>query len=150
MKPKHRRLIFILGCLVVMAAGTAAILTAFRESMVYFYTPTQLAEKRLAPGFDATRPIRIGGLVKQGSVANLKPTGLAFTITDLTGEVPVTYRGLVPNLFREGQGVVAQGLLGADGSFTAATILAKHDENYMPKNVVDALKASGQWREGEQ
>ncbi len=147
MKPKHARLRFLLISLVVMAAAATAILYAFRDQMIFFYTPTQLAAKRTEPGFETTHTLRIGGLVKKGSIKNLKPTGIRFTITDLTDDIAVTYTGLIPSLFREGQGVVAQGTLNPDGSMTAQTILAKHDETYMPPDVVNALKASGRWQE---
>ncbi|MES2985018.1 MAG: cytochrome c maturation protein CcmE [Pseudomonadota bacterium] len=147
MKPKHKRLLFVLGSLAVMGLAATAILISFRDNMVFFYTPTQLNEKRHEARFDATRALRIGGLVKHGSIVNT-PGGIRFTITDLTTDIPASYRGLVPSLFRDGQGVVAQGVLAADGSITAATILAKHDETYMPRDVVDALKASGKWQGG--
>lgn len=147
MKPKHARLLFILGSLVVMGIAAAAILYSFRDNMVFFYTPTQLAEKRHTPGFDATHELRIGGLVKAGSIHNLKDGGIRFTVTDLKAELDVNYHGLVPSLFRDGQGVVAQGTLNVDDTMDAANILAKHDEKYMPRDVVEALKASGEWKE---
>ncbi len=147
MKPKHRRLIFIVASLAVMGAGLTAILYAFNDNIVFFYTPSQLAEKRLDKGFDSKRSMRIGGLVKQGSIKNLAAGGVDFTITDLTADMQVTYHGLVPSLFREGQGVVAQGKLDENGRMIAETILAKHDEKYMPREVVEALKASGRWEE---
>lgn len=149
MKAKHSRLLFLLGSVVVMALAVTAILYSFRDNMVFFYTPSQLTAKRSDPAFDATRTLRIGGLVKAGSVTNLPGGGLRFTITDLTDELTVTYRGMVPSLFREGQGIVAQGVLTAEGGMTASTILAKHDETYMPREVVEALKASGRWQEGK-
>lgn len=149
MKPKHRRLVFLLASLAVMGLGLTAILSAFSDNLVFFYTPSQLAEKQKAPGFDAARSMRIGGLVKAGSVKNLPGGGIRFAITDMTADTAVTYQGLVPSLFREGQGVVAQGTLASDGSLKAETILAKHDEKYMPREVVEALKASGRWQEGE-
>ena len=147
MKPKHQRLIVVLVSLAVMAGGLAAILSAFNDSLVFFYTPTQLTEKSAVPGFNSQRALRIGGIVKAGSVRNLADGGIAFTVTDLTNELPVTYRGLVPSLFREGQGVIAEGTLTEAGGMVATTILAKHDEKYMPREVVEALKASGRWRE---
>ena len=147
MKAKHRRLVFILGSLAVMGIATTIILTSLRDTMVFFYTPSQLATKKLEPSFDPGHTLRIGGLVKKGSVSNVKTGGIHFIITDLTAEIPVTYRGLVPSLFRDGQGVVAQGAISADGVLEAETILAKHDETYMPRQVVDALKASGRWNE---
>ena len=147
MKPKHRRMRFLLCCLVLMAAGIAGILSAFSDNLVFFYTPTQLAAKLAEPDFDRARSMRIGGIVKQASVKNLKEGGIRFTITDLNNERDVLYKGMVPSLFREGQGVVAQGALDDKGVVLAENILAKHDENYMPREVVDALKASGRWKE---
>lgn len=149
MKPKHKRLILILASLVVMGLAAAAILYSFRENMVFFYTPTQLKEKQSAAHFDSKRPVRIGGLVKKGSIKNLKSGGIHFIITDLQSELPVTYQGLVPSLFRDAQGVVAQGSFDQNGLLIAETILAKHDEKYMPREVIDALKQSGQWQEGK-
>ncbi len=146
MKPKHRRLLFLLGALVVMGGAVALILSSFEDNLVFFYTPTQLTEKQKTPDFRADRALRIGGLVKAGSVKNDTDNTLHFVITDLSHEVSVTYRGLVPSLFREGQGVVAQGTLAADGSIAAETILAKHDEKYMPREVMEELKKSGEWK----
>lgn len=149
MKPKHKRLIFIIVCLVAMALGATVILSSLRDTMVYFYTPSDLEAKRKEIGFDGTRIIRIGGLVKKHSTKNLKEGGIKFVVTDLSADIPVTYNGLVPSLFRDGQGVVAQGTIDDKGVMHAETILAKHDETYMPRQVVDALKASGRWHEGE-
>jgi cytochrome c-type biogenesis protein CcmE len=150
MKAKHKRLAMVILSVTLMAVAAAAILYAFRDNMVFFYTPTQLASKRSETTFDPTRALRIGGLVKHGSVVNRPGGGIRFTITDLTKEIEATYDGLVPSLFRDGQGVVAQGLLSSDGNaLHATTILAKHDEQYMPREVVDALKASGRWQEGQ-
>lgn len=149
MKAKHSRLMFVVGSLVVMGLSAALMLSALSDTIIYFYTPSQLAEKHATKEFDAKRALRIGGLVKKGSVQNLRDGGIRFTITDLTREVKVTYHGLVPSLFRDGQGVVAQGTLNDAGALEAVTILAKHDEGYMPRAVKDALKASGRWREGD-
>lgn len=149
MKPKHRRLVGIGAALFAMGLGVAVILYAFNDSLVFFYTPGQLAEKRGEAGFDSRRALRIGGLVKNGSVENYAPNHLRFTVTDFTSELVVEYEGLVPSLFREGQGVVAQGTLLPDGQLKATQILAKHDENYMPREVREALKQSGRWRDGE-
>jgi cytochrome c-type biogenesis protein CcmE len=146
MKAKHKRLVTLLASLVVMALAATAILYSFRDNLVFFYTPTQLAEKRADAAFDAGRDMRIGGLVKKGSIVNLPQGGLLFIITDLKEEITVTYRGMIPSLFREGQGIVAQGGLHGD-IFKANSILAKHDENYMPREVMDALKASGRWQD---
>ena len=144
MTPKRKRLWLLLGSLGVLGAAVALVLSALSDNLVFFYSPTQVAEKHPGP----ERRLRIGGLVEQGSV---KKDGqeVRFTVTDLQKTVPVVYRGLLPDLFREGQGVIAEGTLGADGTFAAREVLAKHDENYMPKEVADALKQSGHWQEGE-
>jgi cytochrome c-type biogenesis protein CcmE len=150
MKAKHKRLMMVLASLTVMAGAATAILYSFRDNMVFFYTPTQLAEKRQQPDFRPTHELRIGGLVKNGSIKNLEGGGIGFVITDLSNEIPATYKGMVPSLFRESQGVIAQGKLSDDGkSIVAANILAKHDEKYMPREVVESLKASGQWKEAD-
>ena len=141
MKPKHRRLFVVAAALVVLGAAAALVLNAFEENMVFFYSPTDLTEKQVPRG----QSIRVGGLVETGSV---KKTGLdvAFGITDGAKTVRAVYRGVLPDLFREGQGVVTRGILLADGSFKAEEVLAKHDENYMPPEVVDALKKAGEWK----
>jgi cytochrome c-type biogenesis protein CcmE len=147
MKPKSRRMWLVLLALGVLGGAVALVLMALEENIVFFYSPTELAEKDIEPG----RGLRIGGLVEEGSVVRGGADGLIeFRITDISQSVPVSYRGLLPDLFREGQGVVAEGVMGADGTFEAATILARHDETYMPPEVAEALKASGQWQgEGE-
>lgn len=144
MKPKYQRLRFIAGSLLVMGIAVAIMLRSFNDNLVFFFTPTQLVQKKNDSSFDPARELRIGGLVEVGSVKNRPGGGIDFVITDFTTTLPVTYSGLVPSLFREGQGVVAQGTL-QDGLLNARTILAKHDENYMPKEVVDQLRASGLW-----
>jgi len=143
MTPKRKRLWLLVGSLCVLGAAVALVLSALRDNLVFFYSPTQMAEKH--PGPD--RRLRIGGLVEQGSV---KKDGqeVRFIVTDLKKTVPVVYRGILPDLFREGQGVIAEGTLGADGVFTAREVLAKHDEKYMPPEVAKALKESGRWQEG--
>lgn len=143
MTRKQRRLYAILGAMSLLAAAAALVLFAMRDTLVFFYTPSELADKHLPPG----RNFRIGGLVSEGSVKR-QPDGVSvtFAVTDLTASLPVRYRGLLPDLFREGQGVVAEGALGEDGVFTASQVLAKHDENYMPREVADALKKSGKWK----
>lgn len=125
--------------------GLAAGLTLFamRDSLVFFYTPSELAQKQVKPG----QRIRLGGLVAEGSVEK-DGTTFHFLVTDLTADLPVTYTGILPDLFREGQGVVAEGHLLQDGTLEATSVLAKHDENYMPKEVADKLKESGRWQEG--
>ncbi len=145
MKAKHKRLRFVLACLVVMALGTGLILRAFSDNLVFFYTPTQWHEKLQDKTFDRAREVRIGGLVKKGSIRTEKPGTIRFVITDLSREVPVRYTGMLPSLFREEQGVVAQGNFQGK-QFVARSILAKHDENYMPPEVVEQLKKSGRWQ----
>jgi cytochrome c-type biogenesis protein CcmE len=142
MTPKRRRLWLLIGSLSVLGVAAALVLTALNDNLVFFYSPTQLAEKTIAPD----RRFRLGGLVEQGSV---KKNGqiVHFTVTDTNKTVKVVYSGILPDLFREGQGVIAEGSLGADGVFSAREILAKHDENYMPPEVAKALKESGQWKE---
>jgi cytochrome c-type biogenesis protein CcmE len=133
----------VLG-LSVLGVAVGLVLSAFEENLRFFYSPTELATATIPQ----SRVIRIGGIVEQGS---LKRDGMEakFRVTDMAKSVDVVYRGQLPDLFREGQGVVCEGTLATDGSFRAAEVLAKHDENYMPREVVDALKKSGRWQEGE-
>lgn len=143
MTRKRRRLYVVLGGLVLLGTATGLVLSAFRDNLVFFYSPSDLDAKNVPDG----RSIRIGGLVEAGSVKReADGTTLDFRVTDGNNAVPVIYRGDVPDLFREGQGVVAEGKLD-HGTFRAASVLAKHDENYMPREVVDALKRSGHWQE---
>ncbi len=143
MTRKRRRLYVVLGGLALLGVATALVLTAFSDNLVFFYSPSDLRAKDVPDG----RSIRIGGLVENGTVRRESDgTTLDFRVTDGSADVLVTYRGDVPDLFREGQGVVAEGKLDR-GTFRAATVLAKHDENYMPPEVVDALKRSGHWQE---
>ena len=137
MKPRTKRLIAILGGLAALGAATALVLSAFQENLVFFFTPTQIAAKEVPQN----RAFRVGGLVEAGSVKRL-PDGVTvqFVVTDTAKSVKVVYRGLLPDLFREGKGVVTQGKLGADGTFVASEVLAKHDENYMPPAAADAVK----------
>ena len=122
--------------------GAAALaLSALRDTMVFFYSPTELAEKPPKPG----ARLRIGGLVEEGSVLR-EGEHVRFRVTDLSNTVPVAYTGVLPDLFREGQGIVVEGTPGPDGIFAATRVLAKHDETYMPPEVAEALKKSGQWR----
>ncbi len=140
MKPKHQRLALLgLGAL-GLAGAAALVLTAFEDNLVFFQTPTELATKSVAPN----QRLRIGGLVQEGSLVK-QGSDVRFVVTDLSHSIPVTYRGLLPDLFREGQGVVAEGRF-QDGTFAASEVLAKHDENYMPPEVVEALKKSGEWQ----
>jgi len=142
MKPKHRRLGFVLLGALLLAVAAALILNAARDTLVFFYSPSELATKELP----ASRTFRLGGLVEEGSLARADDGAVTFAVTDLQASVPVLYRGILPDLFREGQGVVAQGTLEEDGVFVATEVLAKHDENYMPPEVADAIKKSGQWK----
>lgn len=145
MTRKQRRLILIGACAGVLAISVALVLSAMRESIVFFNSPTDVAEKKIPAG----SRIRIGGLVKPGSLQRGDNLNVSFEVTDGNKDVPVKYQGIVPDLFREGQGVVAEGKLDPGGIFVADTVLAKHDERYMPREVVDALKKSGRWNEGE-
>ena len=143
MAPKRKRLWLLVGSLAVLGVAATLVLTALNDNIVFFYSPTQVAEKKPGP----ERRFRLGGLVEQGSVKKDGPE-VRFTVTDLQKTVAVVYRGLLPDLFREGQGVIAEGTLGPDGVFLARDVLAKHDENYMPPEVAKALKESGRWQEG--
>lgn len=145
MTRKGRRLVLIAVAGVVLASAVGLILNALNDTIVFFRAPTEIAEKPPEPG---TR-VRLGGLVKAGSVHRDGKT-VTFVVTDGKSGVPVSYAGLLPDLFREGQGVVTEGSIQADGHLAADSVLAKHDETYMPKEVVDALKAQGRWKEGEQ
>ena len=143
MKAKHQRLVLV-GLAALAVSGAAALgFSALSDTMTYFYSPSDVVTKGVAAG----QSIRLGGLVEAGSVRHeADGLTLAFTVTDTANTVPVRYKGLVPDLFREGQGVVAEGSLGADGKFTASNVLAKHDENYVPKEVAEELKKRGEWR----
>ena len=135
MKTRTRRGLIVLGVLAAVGVGVTLVLQAFNSNLVFFYTPTQIAAKEAPQG----RTFRIGGLVQGGSVQRDGVT-VRFTVTDTAKTVPVRYEGVLPDLFKEGKGVVAQGQLGADGVFAAREVLAKHDENYMPPEAADALQ----------
>ncbi len=135
MKPRNKRAFIIIGVLAAVGVAVALVLNAFNSNLVFFYTPSQIASKEAPQG----RTFRIGGLVKEGSVARDGVT-VHFTVTDTIQSVPVRFEGILPDLFKEGKGVVAQGKLGNDGVFTAREVLAKHDENYMPPEAAEALK----------
>jgi cytochrome c-type biogenesis protein CcmE len=137
MKPRHKRLAMIAGGLAALALAAAFVLAAFRENLVFFYTPSQVAANEVPQG----QAFRIGGMVVPGSVQR-QPDGVTvrFVVTDTAKDVRVAYRGILPDLFREGKGVVTQGKLGGDGLFLASDVLAKHDENYMPPAAADAIK----------
>ncbi|MCF8482905.1 MAG: cytochrome c maturation protein CcmE [Rhodospirillum sp.] len=143
MTRKKRRLYFVALGMLALSGAVALTLTAFQDNLVFFYSPSDIKEK----GVEEGRRFRVGGLVEEGSVVRSGET-VAFVVTDLVNSVPVTYTGILPDLFREGQGVVAEGALESSGTFQASSVLAKHDENYMPPEVAEALKASGQWENG--
>ncbi len=142
MTRKQTRLTIILASLAVLGLAAGLVLYAIRDTIVFFYTPSEMEEKKLPVG---TR-IRLGGLVEKGSVSK-SGTATVFLVTDTIDNMIVTYNGQLPDLFREGQGVVAEGQLTSDGMMMADTVLAKHDENYMPKDVADKLKEKGVWQE---
>jgi cytochrome c-type biogenesis protein CcmE len=143
MTRKRRRLILIGAGLAVLGLAAALVLGALRDSIVFFNSPTDVVEKRVAPG---TR-IRLGGLVTPGSIVRGDNLAVRFEVTDGNRAVMVAYRGILPDLFREGQGVVTEGALDQTGVFKADAVLAKHDETYMPKEVADALKKQGLWKD---
>jgi cytochrome c-type biogenesis protein CcmE len=145
MTRKQTRLSLILAGLALLGLAVGLVLFALRDSIVFFYTPSEMASKQIAPG---TR-VRLGGLVEQGSLVKGTDGAVSFKVTDMTKTMQVNFKGLLPDLFREGQGVVAEGSANADGTFKADSVLAKHDEKYMPKEIVDKLKAQGVWREGK-
>jgi len=138
MKPRQKRAAIIVGALAALGVAVALVLNAFNSNLVFFYTPTQIATKEAPQG----RTFRVGGLVEAGSVKREGVT-VRFTVTDTAKTVPVRFEGVLPDLFKEGKGVVAQGQLGADGVFAAREVLAKHDENYMPPEAAEALKRAG-------
>ena len=145
MTRKRRRLLALMVGLGLLGTATAMVLAAFNDNLVFFYGPSDLAEKAIGPG----RRIRIGGLVEQQSlVRQADNRGVSFRVTDGKTVIAVVYDGMLPDLFREGQGVVAEGRLRGDGVFAATSVLAKHDEKYMPPEVADALKKAGRWQEG--
>ena len=142
MKPKTKRLSLIVATLTALAASVALILVAFEDNVVFFYSPSDLLKKRPGP----TQKLRIGGLVKKDSIKR-EPgvTEVSFEVTDLNNSVPVVFNGILPDLFREEQGVVAEGRY-REQLFYATQILAKHDEQYMPPEVAESLKKSGKWK----
>jgi len=145
MTRKQRRLVLIGGSIGVLALAVGLVLNALNGSIVFFNSPTDIAEKNVAAGTH----VRIGGLVKPGSLERGDNLRVRFEVTDGKSDVAVRYQGIVPDLFREGQGVVAEGKLEPGKILDADTVLAKHDERYMPREVVDALKKTGRWQEGE-
>ncbi|MCG8573497.1 MAG: cytochrome c maturation protein CcmE [Flavobacteriales bacterium] len=145
MRPKRQRLVLVMLGVLLIGGAVIAGLFAVQQELNVFRSPTEIVEQ----GFETGKRFRIGGLVEEGTV---REEGLLteFRVTDMTNSVAVTYTGIKPNMFREGQGVVAQGRLNATGVFVAEEVLAKHDENYMPPEVVEALKKSGQWQHAEE
>lgn len=141
MTRKKRRLYFVILGLLAVGTAAALVLSALRQDIVFFFSPTEIMEAKVPT---EGRRIRLGGLVEQGSVVK-EGAKVRFRVTDGANALPVVYEGLLPDLFREGQGVVTEGRMG-EGVFVAAEVLAKHDENYMPKEVADSLKQSGHWQ----
>jgi cytochrome c-type biogenesis protein CcmE len=146
MTRKQRRLTMIAAALTVLGIALGLVLVAMRDNIVFFYSPAEIAQKDIKPG---TR-LRLGGLVKEGSVERGADRFVSFVVSDGAGEVRVRYTGLLPDLFREGQGIVAEGVLEDVKSFRADSVLAKHDETYMPREVADALKKQGHWQNEKQ
>jgi len=140
---KQRRLTLIGSGLGVLALAAALVLFALRDSIVFFNSPSDVLERKILAG---TR-IRLGGLVKPGSLQRGEELRVRFEVTDGKSAIPVAYQGILPDLFREGQGVIAEGALDVGGVFKADSVLAKHDERYMPKEVADALKKTGHWKD---
>jgi cytochrome c-type biogenesis protein CcmE len=143
MTRKQRRLTMIGGALAVLAIAVALVLNALRDSIVFFSTPVMVAEQHIPVG----KRFRLGGMVQRGSVVRGGNLTIKFEVSDGSATLPVAYQGILPDLFREGQGVVAEGALDGTGVFKADTVLAKHDETYMPKEVADALKKQGHWKD---
>lgn len=143
MSPKRQRLWFVSFAILMCLGAGVLLLSVFRDNIVYFYTPSEMPAEMVSH----TGIIRLGGLVEAGSIETISQDSIRFTVTDGHAEMNVAYTGTLPNLFREGQGVVAEGHLQADGSFNAVRILAKHDEQYMPKEVAEKLKSSGYWKD---
>ena len=142
MTRKQRRLALIGGAGLILAVAVGIILTALNDKIVFFRSPTEVVQMKLQPG----QRFRLGGLVENASVEKSEGQKVSFRVTDGNGSVTIRYVGLLPDLFKEGQGVVAEGALQPDGTFNADTVLAKHDENYMPREVADALKKQGHWQ----
>lgn len=145
MTRKQKRLTMILSGLAVLGMAAGLVLYALSDSIVFFYTPSDVAEKGVTTG----QRVRLGGLVEKGSWKRAG-TESSFVITDTIKTIAVAYNGQLPDLFREGQGVVAEGVIDGGGVFRADTVLAKHDENYMPKELADSLKERGVWQHGEE
>ena len=142
---KRKRAALILTGVVLLSIAAGLVLYALNDTIVFFYTPSEITEKNVAPG----QRFRLGGLVETGSIVRGEGMIVTFTVTDTIKAVPVRYDGQLPDLFREGQGVVTEGRLDSSGKFIADTVLAKHDETYMPKDVADRLKEKGVWKDGK-
>jgi cytochrome c-type biogenesis protein CcmE len=142
MTRKQRRATFIGLAVGILGLAVLLVLFALRDTIVFFHTPKEVVEKQVAAG----KRIRLGGIVAEGSLKRGQGLTITFAITDTIKTIPVSYTGILPDLFREGQGVVAEGKLDPDGRFLADTVLAKHDENYMPPEVAKALKEQGLWQ----
>jgi cytochrome c-type biogenesis protein CcmE len=145
MTRKQRRFTMIGSAGAVLALAAGLVLFGLRDSVAFFRSPAEVAEQKVRPG----ERFRLGGLVEAGTVDKGVGDRIAFSVTDGKATVKVSYQGILPDLFREGQGVVTEGVLQADGSFKADTVLAKHDETYMPREVADALKKQGLWKDGK-
>jgi cytochrome c-type biogenesis protein CcmE len=145
MTRKQRRGVLIICGLLVLGGATGLVLSALESKVSYFYSPTDLVERSVGPG----ERFRLGGLVEDGSIVHGDGTSVGFVVTDTNKTVQVQYSGILPDLFREGQGVITEGQLDATGVFKADTVLARHDENYMPKEVADALKRQGVWQDSD-
>lgn len=145
MTRRQRRLTLIGLAGVVLAVAAGLVLYALSDRIVFFNSPSDILARAPSPG----SRIRLGGLVEDGSLVKSADGHVDFTVTDGKASIKVAYQGILPDLFREGQGVVAEGVISRNGTFEADTVLAKHDERYMPKEVVDALKKQGKWKEGE-
>jgi cytochrome c-type biogenesis protein CcmE len=144
-RKQHRSILIGTG-LGILALAVGLVLWALEDTLVFFYTPAQAIERGVSPG----ERFRLGGMVAEGSVDKSEGTIVRFTVEDVEHQMPVEFAGVLPDLFREGQGVVAEGMLNASGVFEADTVLAKHDENYMPREVADALREQGLWQHGEE
>ncbi|MGE0240584.1 MAG: cytochrome c maturation protein CcmE [Parvibaculaceae bacterium] len=142
---KQKRAALILAGVALLGIAAGLVLYALNDTIVFFYTPSEIAEKNVTPG----QRFRLGGLVETGSIVRGQGMTVSFVVTDTIKAVPVSYKGQLPDLFREGQGVVTEGRLDVSGKFIADTVLAKHDETYMPKDVADRLKEKGVWKEGK-
>ncbi len=138
MKPRHKRMIWVLGGVAALGVAATLVLNAFQSHLVFFFTPTQIASGEAPRG----KAFRVGGLVEPGSVKR-DGTTVVFNVTDNAKSIAVAYTGILPDLFKEGRGIVAQGAIQPDGSFRASEVLAKHDENYMPPEAAEALKRAG-------